>query len=96
MRYILVVLVEFSPDDALKFLPLVEAKKNLESLQKQNKGFELLSNNVVLIPLKNGLGAAPAIFQAIADAAYKYQVFEGEPEWHQGPLDADIQDLKTT
>jgi len=68
-----------------------KAKKMLEELTKQNKDFEQLAENILLIPLRNGLGMLPQIFQALADVQYKYKVFDGEPIWFEGPMDLDTQ-----
>ena len=91
MKHILILVEKPDRTDAYKYESWINYISNVEKLSKQNKDFEQLSENILLIPLRNGLGVLPQVFQAIAEAEYKYKVFDGEPIWHEEPMDVDTQ-----
>ena len=91
MKHILILVEKPGRTNAYKYESWLDYTSKIEELSKQNKDFEPLAENILLIQLRNGLGVLPQVFQAISDIEYKYKVFDGEPIWHEEPLDVDTQ-----
>ena len=91
MKHILILVEKPDRTNAYKYESWIDYISKIEELTKQNKDFEPLAENILLIQLRNGLGVLPQVFQAISDIEYKYKVFDGEPIWHEEPLDVDTQ-----
>ena len=58
-------------------------KTNLLTLSKQNKGFRLLGENVVLIPINNELCGLSKVLPSVCKLGYSYLILNEEISWHK-------------
>ena len=57
----------------------------LINLTTQNKDIEMLSENVLLLPLDHSLDAVSPILPLLLGLPYRYIIFDEEIEWHEVP-----------
>ena len=58
---------------------------NLTNFVSQNKDIEVLSENVLLLPLDYNLNAVSPIVPCLLGLPYKYIIFDEDIEWHEVP-----------
>ena len=56
---------------------------NLRNLTTRNKDIEVLSENVLLLPLDYSLNAFSEISSCLLGLRYRYIIFDQEIEWHE-------------
>jgi hypothetical protein len=57
--------------------------RNLEALAMKNKDIQMLSENILLIPLDYGLDAFWHERDPLLGLPYRYIIFDEEIEWHE-------------
>lgn len=90
MKYVLILVQQPDQTNIYKYGSWAQYTKKIEQLTTLNKDVQLLSQNVILLPLRDALGVLPSVLQTTAQVEYSYKVFDSEDDkWHEGPMAND-------